>query len=239
MAQVTTVQRRTPPRPAPSSGPDAPPPRRRLYLRLRTRAALTVACALAWLAVSTWLALPWAGDLGRHIGAPLAWVVIAGIALVPGYLNAQLLSSVLLDRARPLAVPATLPDLAVLVAAYNEEASIGETIAYLARSDYPGSVEFVVVDDGSADGTRDVVREWMGRDDRVRLVAAHHGGKAHALNVALRSVRAPLVATIDADTLITPQALTRVVTRLESMPGPSRCETAGRACSPASSSGTT
>jgi len=75
-----------------------------------------------------------------------------------------------------------------------------------------------VADDGSADGTRDLVRAAAGRDDRIRLVAAEHGGKSSALNAALETVHSPLIATIDADTLVMPGALSRAVGRLLSMP---------------------
>jgi len=203
---------------APQDGTPRPLPRARLYLSIRMRAALSMGIGLVWMLVSAWIAVPWADDLGDHLTPVGAWVVIVGIALVPGYLNMQLLVTVVLDRPRPPTAVPPYPSLAVLVAAYNEEATIGETLRYLAASRYPGEVEFVVADDGSTDGTVAVVREWMARDVRVRLVEAPHGGKAEALNAALATVRAPLVATIDADTLVTTSALDRAVARLLSMP---------------------
>src|SRR2546423_1323893 len=72
--------------------------------------------------------------------------------------------------------------------------------------------------DGSTDRTREIVAEYAARDPRVRLVAAPHGGKATTLNVALATVRTPLVATIDADTLLMPYSLANAVTRLVSSP---------------------
>jgi biofilm PGA synthesis N-glycosyltransferase PgaC len=173
--------------------------------------------ACAWLGVSTWIALPWARDLGAHITPVGAWLVIAGIALLPGYINVQLLVGVLLDRPLPRP-PGPYPDLTVLVAAYNEEERIGVTLDRLARSRYPGGLELVVVDDGSSDRTVQIVAERAARDDRVRLIRASHGGKSRALNAALAAVRTPLVATIDADTLVTPEALDRAVGRLLAMP---------------------
>jgi biofilm PGA synthesis N-glycosyltransferase PgaC len=200
-----------PPRPA-------PPTRPRRYLRVRTRVAISVALGLAWMALSAWLALPWIHDLGTHITPVAAWIVVAGIALVPGYLNMQLLGAVVMDHPRPPSAPEPYPDLAVIVAAFDEEARIRETLEYLCRSDYPGSVEFVVADDGSTDRTAELVTEMAGRDDRVRLVRCRHGGKAAALNAALATVSGPLVATIDADTLVMPSSLSRAVGRLLSMP---------------------
>lgn len=191
---------------------------RRIYLRVRSRVLLSVLFGLLWTGVSAWIAQPWVHDLSASIGPVLAWCVILGIALLPGYLNAQLLASVMMDRPRSPLAPASYPDLSVIVAAYNEEARIAETMRALAASDYPGSVEFVVVDDGSTDDTVAVADDLARRDDRVRLVRARHHGKAQALNTALATVVAPLVATVDADTIVTVGALRRAVDRLLASP---------------------
>jgi len=102
----------------------------------------------------------------------------------------------------------------VLVAAYNEEDAIEQTLAAILTQDYAGSVHVLVIDDGSHDGTREVVRRVAGADSRVALIAAEHGGKAAALNLGLACADTPLIATVDADTLLVPTALRRIVTRL-------------------------
>src|SRR5207302_993639 len=123
-----------------------------------------------------------------------------------------------LDAPRRLRMDVGCPPVALLVAAYNEEESIAETLDYALRSDYPGAFEIVVADDGSRDRTREIVEEYAQRDERVRLLEVDHGGKAEALNAALREVRTPLVATIDADTLLMPYSLRRAVARLANSP---------------------
>jgi biofilm PGA synthesis N-glycosyltransferase PgaC len=145
---------------------------------------------------------------------PLAILVITGIALIPGYLNIQLLSSILLDIPRPLRFDVEFPRVALLVAAYNEQGSIAETLDYVLRSDYPGDFEVVVADDGSTDRTREIAAEYAARDPRVRLFGVDHGGKANTLNAALATVSAPLTATFDADTLLMPYSLKHAVARL-------------------------
>src|SRR6185312_4087682 len=107
--------------------------------------------------------------------------------LIPGYLNIQLLVSILLHRPPPLRTDVSLPRIALLVAAYNEEAAIADTLDYALRTDYAGEFELVVADDGSTDRTREIVARYAARDPRVRLVAAEHGGKARTLNVALET----------------------------------------------------
>jgi biofilm PGA synthesis N-glycosyltransferase PgaC len=205
----------------------APPPaasplwsigRFRFYLRVRTRFFLTIAAGVIWAAVSTWIALGWIDDLGRVVTLPVAIVVIAGVAIIPGYLNVQLASSLLFDRPRPIDFAHDYPAMTLIVAAYNEEAVIRETLEYALRQDYAGKLEIVVADDGSTDATRAMAAVIASDEPRVRVITTEHGGKAEALNAALATVRTPLVATIDADTLLMPYTLRRAVARMLSSP---------------------
>src|SRR6266576_2648219 len=79
-----------------------PEDRRRFYIPLKLKLLLVAFCSLAWVGFSLWLAIPWIEELGKSITVPLAAALIAGIAIIPGYLNAHLISSLLFDKARPL-----------------------------------------------------------------------------------------------------------------------------------------
>ena len=190
----------------------------RRYLTVRQRFLLATATSLAWAGLSACLAVPWAAQLAGVVGMAPAWLVVSTVALVPGFLNAHLFFSLLLDRPRRLAELEQLPGVSVVIAAWNERASIRETIRALGRQRYPGPWSVIVVDDGSTDGTSDVleeVREWV---PRLLVVRVPHGGKAAALNAALGLVRTPVVVTIDADTALHRDALRRLVTRLVTAP---------------------
>jgi poly-beta-1,6-N-acetyl-D-glucosamine synthase len=189
-----------------------------LYLPLKLRVALTFAAGLLWLCFSVWLSRAWIGTLGHDITLPLAILVIMGIALIPGYLNIQLLTSILVDRPPPLRFDGDFPEITLMIAAYNEQDSIAETLDYALNADYTGPFDIIVADDGSTDLTREIVAEYAASDPRVRLLEVEHGGKAKALNAALEIVSAPLVATIDADTLLMPYSLRRLVARLTASP---------------------
>jgi biofilm PGA synthesis N-glycosyltransferase PgaC len=193
-------------------------PRDGLYIPLKLRVAFTIFVGLAWLCLSLWLSRTWIRTLGHDITPPLAILVITGLALIPGYLNIQLLTSILVDRPPPLELDVQFPDIALLIAAYNEEESIVETLDYALASDYTGNFEIVVADDGSTDRTGEIVAGYAERDPRIRLLVVEHGGKANALNAALETVSTPLVATIDADTLLMPYSLTRLVARFSASP---------------------
>ena len=190
----------------------------RFYLRVRTRFFLTVAAGLVWAGLSSWIAIGWTESLGRVLTLPVAILVIAAIAIIPGYLNVQLVSSLLFDRPRPIEFDQDYPDVTLLIAAYNEESRICETLEYALRQDYPGKLDVVVADDGSTDRTRELAASAGKRDSRVRVVTTGHAGKSEALNAALATVNTSLVATIDADTLLMPSALRRAIARMLSSP---------------------
>ena len=176
-----------------------------------SRGFLSAACvSLCWLALSLWLALPWARELGTYIGALPAWLVIAGIALAPGFMNAFQTASLLLRPRGTYIEPRHYPPVTVLIAAYNEAANIETTLRSIASQRFPGAVETIVIDDGSMDGTADVVRKCDVPGVRL-VVQPQNTGKAAALNRGLAETHHALVITVDADSWLHPDALRLLV----------------------------
>jgi poly-beta-1,6-N-acetyl-D-glucosamine synthase len=201
--------------PVVSTGKVGPPQRRRHhYIRLHLKLLLVALFSFGWAGLSVWLAIPWIVQLGSSITLPVAIAVIGGIAIIPGYLNANLVSSLLFDRPPPLRFDLEFPAITVLLACFNEEGSIEETLDYLCAQDYPAELHILVADDGSTDRTAELARRRAVRDGRISVLELPHGGKARALNRGLAHVETPLVATDDADTLLMPSSLRRVVARL-------------------------
>lgn len=102
--------------------------------------------------------------------------------------------------APPLAAPHLVPRfVSVLIPAFNEARVIEASVRRILASE-DARIEVIVIDDGSTDGTSDVVRAAFGIDPRVRLLTLPNGGKAHALNAALKIARGDVVVALDADT---------------------------------------
>jgi biofilm PGA synthesis N-glycosyltransferase PgaC len=198
----------------PDRAPSNPPPRWMPYLQVATRFKISVCCGVVWMGISAWVAWPWVGDLAHSLTLPVAILLITGIALIPGYLNVQLVTTILLDHPAPIEFDFTYPALTLLVAVYNEEVDVAQTIAYALDQEYPAPLNIIVIDDGSTDETVHIAEGFARLDSRVRVLEVPHGGKARALNAGLAETTTPLVATIDADTLLMPDALRRIVSRM-------------------------
>ncbi|MPZ74333.1 MAG: glycosyltransferase [Nitriliruptorales bacterium] len=128
----------------------------------------------------------------------------------------------------------TAPTISVLAPAHNEEASVAESVHALLTLHYP-ALEVVLVNDGSTDATLEVLIRTFDLvpihpifDNRVPtkpvrglyrsrmytellVVDKDNGGKADALNAGLNCATGQLVCAIDADTIIEPDALLRIV----------------------------
>jgi cellulose synthase/poly-beta-1,6-N-acetylglucosamine synthase-like glycosyltransferase len=116
-----------------------------------------------------------------------------------------------LRRQRHSAAPAPFtPPVLVIVPALNEEKVIHRTLQKLMASDYP-RFRVLVVDDGSTDDTPLIVREFAANHPNVELQCKRNGGKSSALNLGLRLADEPYVVTIDADTIVAPHTIRRLV----------------------------
>lgn len=80
---------------------------RKFYLSVRAKFVIALLFSLLWAAFSVYLSQPWTRDLATYVGYPLALTVIAGIAIIPGLMNAFMVGALMLDR-RPAHAPLTV-----------------------------------------------------------------------------------------------------------------------------------
>ncbi|MEU8976084.1 bifunctional polysaccharide deacetylase/glycosyltransferase family 2 protein [Streptomyces monashensis] len=102
--------------------------------------------------------------------------------------------------------PVTEP-VSVVVPAYNESAGIEAAVRSLLASDHP--VEIIVVDDGSTDGTADLVESL--HLPGVRVIRQENAGKPAALNTGLAAATCDLVVMVDGDTVFEPDTVRTIV----------------------------
>lgn len=82
-----------------------------------------------------------------------------------------------------------------------------------------GDFELVIGDDGSTDGSTERLREWAGRDERVRLLERRKsGGPVGSSNWVANAASAPIVARMDADDIAHPERLKRQIELLDARP---------------------
>jgi cellulose synthase/poly-beta-1,6-N-acetylglucosamine synthase-like glycosyltransferase len=104
------------------------------------------------------------------------------------------------------------PFVSIIVPAYNEEQVIESTIRSLLSSDY-AKFEIIVVDDGSADRTSELVSDKFGSEPLVQLFTVANAGKAAALNFGLRHAKGDVIVALDADTQFPPETVRALARR--------------------------
>jgi peptidoglycan-N-acetylglucosamine deacetylase len=117
-------------------------------------------------------------------------------------------------RAAPAAAAAPAITVSAVVPAYNEEKVITRTVDSLLAQE-PPILEVVCVDDGSTDGTLQVLQRSYGQHPRVRILAKSNGGKSSALNLGFAEARGEVVVALDSDTIFTKETVAELCAPFE------------------------
>jgi len=191
----------------------------KFYMSVHVKFAVTLTVAVVWMLLSIWLSRPWFHELSLEIGKWPAYYFIAFIAITPGFMNAFVLGALLFDKRPAINQLYNYPALTVLVAAFNEEFSIAETLQRILEQDYNGVINTIVIDDGSRDKTAEKARLLQCSHSRITLVSLEqNSGKAHALNCGLAQASTDIIITVDADCLILKDGIRHLVGRYLSDP---------------------
>ncbi|WEH33699.1 glycosyltransferase [Streptomyces sp. AM 4-1-1] len=156
-------------------------------------------------------AFVYAVDVSEHItGVMVAGLAVIGVLVFSRFGLMLLLSFLHARKVRKRnfrwGEPFTRP-VSVLVPAYNERKCIEATVRSLMSSDHP--IEVIVIDDGSTDGTADLVEAL--RLPNVRVVRQRNGGKPAALNNGIAHARYDVVVMMDGDTVFEPSTVRELV----------------------------
>lgn len=190
------------------------------YITTREKFIISLTAATAWMIFSYIVAERWIDEFAQIVTYPISIISIFGIAILPGFMNAFMVSSLLLDR-RPTRRPEveSYPAITILVAAYNEEDNILSTLESIDRQNYPGQMTTILINDGSKDRTTERVMSVMHKYPWLYFInESMNRGKSSALNLGLTKVKSALTITIDADSYLFKDALKHIVERYLSDP---------------------
>jgi glycosyltransferase involved in cell wall biosynthesis len=101
--------------------------------------------------------------------------------------------------------------ISIIVPAFNESATVGAVIDRLLTVPLPATREIIVINDGSSDGTREVLERYAGAES-VRVVhAVRNRGKGYAIRLGIATARGDVVAIQDADLELDPAQIGELV----------------------------
>ena len=106
-------------------------------------------------------------------------------------------------------------EVSVLMPVFNGERYLADALRSVQSQRFQG-FEIIVINDGSTDGTGDMLSRFAHQDPRLRILTQENRGVADARNRGLRATMAPFVASLDADDVAEPQWLATLVEFCES-----------------------
>ncbi|MDY6902826.1 MAG: glycosyltransferase family A protein [Cyanobacteriota bacterium] len=108
-------------------------------------------------------------------------------------------------------------NVTIVLPAYNASEYLAETLNSVLNQTYK-DFELLVIDDGSTDNTRDIVRDFCQQDSRIRLISQENQGVSVARNSGIKMARGKYIAFLDSDDLWLPNKLARHVEHLQANP---------------------
>ena len=111
------------------------------------------------------------------------------------------------------------PSVSIILAVLNEADFIDDLFADLLGQDYEGSLEVVVADGGSTDGTGERLDLWVQRDKRVAVIANPRRRQAYGLNAAAERASGDILVRADGHTRFAPDYVSKSIEVLQETGG--------------------
>lgn len=140
----------------------------------------------------------------------ILYLLLAVLALANIKLLTQLILSISYNLRRKKQLTPQHAKISIIVPAYNEERTITQCIQSLLKLDYP-NYEIILIDDGSTDNTYQLANKMKATN--LKVIHQENKGKSQALNNGIQNSTGEIIITVDADTTIDKQALTRIADR--------------------------
>ena len=145
----------------------------------------------------------------------ILYFFIAILIIANTKLFAQLTLSITYNLKRKRQYNTATLRISIIVPAYNEEKTITSTIQSLQKLVYP-NYEIIVVDDGSTDQTYQ--KAIQTQNSQTRIIHQQNKGKPNALNTGITQSSGDIILTVDADTTLHKDALTKIANHFANNP---------------------
>ncbi|MDR0920955.1 MAG: glycosyltransferase [Lactobacillales bacterium] len=103
------------------------------------------------------------------------------------------------------------PKISIIVPVYNVEEYLGSCLDSIINQTY-SNLEIIVVNDGSTDNSLEIAKEYMKRDDRIKIIEKKNGGLASARNAGLDEVTGDFIGFVDSDDWINEDMYKKLLT---------------------------
>ena len=102
------------------------------------------------------------------------------------------------------------PAVSVVMPVKNAESTVSESIDSILNQTFE-NFEFIIVNDGSTDSTKEILATYATQDQRVKVINSTGQGISEAANCGIKQVKSPLIARMDADDISCSQRLEKQV----------------------------
>ncbi len=109
------------------------------------------------------------------------------------------------------------PRISVAMSVYNSEQYLALAIESVLAQTFT-DFEFLILNDGSSDGSRDIIDDYAARDSRIRAIHRENKGLVISLNQLLDEARAPLIARMDGDDICLPERFEKQIAFIDANP---------------------
>ena len=170
--------------------------------------------AFLYLIFSICINVNWINDIACYLGYFLAIYLVVFVAIIPGFNYVFNFISLLFNKKDKNVKKQREDDVTVLIPVYNAKDSIKETIESIKKQKYSGKIYINIIDDGSTDGTLELLKS-IDLGPNITLIETKHKGKSNALNIGLDNVKTAYTVTIDSDTVLHPLAIRNIIDKLK------------------------
>ena len=169
--------------------------------------------ALLCLICSICININWINDIACYLGYFLAIYLVTFVAIIPGFNYVFNFISLLFNKKNNKSYNKKEEDVTILIPVYNAKKTIEETLESIEKQKYCGNIYINIIDDGSTDGTLELLKS-IKSNLNINIIESEHNGKAAALNKGLQKVNTDYTITIDGDTILHPLAIRNIMNKL-------------------------